>query len=303
VTKYAYFPGCSAHSTGISQTRSVEYVAPRLDIELEEIPDWNCCGTSAARLTDRYLALALPARSLALSEREIPGADVFAPCAGCFQSLKTTLKFSQENEENRATVERLIGMPYQAQADVLNVLDVFGSDEAKSALEDRLVKRFDGLKMACYYGCALVRPESICNPDDTDNPQTMEEIVKVVGGEPVDWPFKTECCGASNHITIPEAAKDMSRRIIEDAAANGADIIVTACPLCWMNLDMREDEINRRFDTEFDIPVYYLTEIIGAALGGTAAEIGIDRHFRPATRLLDHLVGPDAQTAGKEAAL
>lgn len=294
MTKYAYFPGCSAHSTGISQTISVDYIAPRLDIELTEIPDWSCCGTSAVKLTNMDMALALPARSLAISERELPGQDVFAPCAGCFQSLKTSAEFSKESDENLAKIKRMIDMPYEASVDVVNVLDVLNTDEAKEALKANMKYRLQGIKVACYYGCALVRPEKICDPDSVENPQVMENLVKIIGGDPIDWPFKVECCGASNHITIPEAGKKLSKNIIENAVDNGADIIVTACPLCWMNLDMREDEINKKFGTNFDIPVYYITELLGAALGGNATEIGLDRHFRPAEGLLTKLVDKDA---------
>lgn len=294
MTKYAYFPGCSADSTGISQTISLEYVAPKLDIELTEIPDWSCCGTSAVKLTNTNMALALPARSLAISEKEMPGTDVFAPCAGCFQSLKTSNEYARENDEHMAKIRRMIDMPFEASNDVLNVLDVLNTDEARAALVANMKYRFEGVKVACYYGCALVRPEKICNPDDVENPRVMEKLVELIGGTPVEWPFKTECCGASNHITIPDAAKKMSKNIIEDAVDNGADIIVTACPLCWMNLDMREDEVNKRFGTHFDIPVYYITELLGAALGGSASDIGIDRHFRPAEGLLQKLVDKDA---------
>lgn len=287
--RYAYFPGCSAESTGISYTMSVAYVADKLGIELREIPDWCCCGTSAARLTDADLALALPARSLALSEKMDPELDVVAPCAGCYSSLKASAHYAKQSEDNRRHVESLIGMSYAAQAEVLDVLDMLLAPETVQALEAAITRRFSGLKVACYYGCALVRPVGICRPDDAENPQSMDRLVALTGAEPVSWAFKTECCGASDHISYPEGAKQMVARIFQNAAENGADVIVTACPLCWMNLDMREDEVNRLNGTSYDIPVYYITELLGAALAGTPEELGTLKHFRPAGRLFDHL--------------
>lgn len=298
--KYAYFPGCSANSTGISYSMSVDYMCRKLGVGLEEIPDWNCCGTSAARITDRDMALALPARSLALSEKMDPELSVFAPCAGCYSSLKTSATYAKESDENRQRLEDIIEMPYEAQADVVNILDILADPEVLEAIKTNMVKRFEGLKVASYYGCALVRPEGMCQQDSTENPMVMDNVVELIGGTPVEWSYKTECCGASNHITYPEASKPMVERIFRNAAANGADIIVTACPLCWMNLDMREAEVNKLYNREYDIPVYYVSELIGAALGGSFKELGCDKHFRPAERLFDHLQDVPATDAAAQ---
>jgi len=295
--RYAYFPGCSANSTGISYTMSIAYVADRLGIELLEIPDWCCCGTSAARLTDADLALALPARSLALSEKMDPELDVVAPCSGCYSSLKASAHYARRSEKDRKHVEDLIGMPYQARSEVLDILDILLTPEATAALQVEMTRRFAGLKVACYYGCALVRPVGMCQPDDPENPQAMDRLVAATGAEPVQWAFKTECCGASNHISYPRGAKQMVARIFRDAVENGADVIVTACPLCWMNLDMREDEVNRLNGTSYDVPVYYITELIGAALGGTPEQLGTLKHFRPADRLFQALEDVEAPAA------
>ena len=288
--KYANFPGCSAETTGKSFTISTGYVADKIGFELVDIPDWNCCGTSAAALTSPELAVALPARSLAISERELPGLDVVAACAGCYRSLKTSLAYARESEENLAKVRELIDMPYEATANVISLLEAFSADDVREAIAAKVTRKLRCLKVACYYGCAMVRPVEVCDYDDEEDPQSMDEIMALVGAEPVDWAYKTECCGAAQQMVVPNEAKPMIERIFENAQANGADCIVTSCPLCMLNLDMREAEINRARvaagKEPFDIPCYYFTELIGLALGAQPAEVGIDIHFHPAERLL-----------------
>ncbi len=288
--KYANFPGCSAETTGKSFTVSTKYVSERIGFELVDIPDWNCCGTSAASLTSPELAIALPARSLAIAERELPGLDVVAACAGCFRSLKTSLAFARESDENLEHVRELIDMPYNAEANVVSLLEAFVSDDVRSSIAEHVTRELRCLKVACYYGCAMVRPAEVCDFDDVEDPRSMDELMELIGAEPVDWAFKTECCGAAQQMAIPKQARPMIERIFENAAANGADCIVTSCPLCMLNLDMREAEINRARIAEgkkpFDIPCYYFTELIGLSFGAEPAEVGIDIHFHPAEMLL-----------------
>ena len=288
--KYSYFPGCSANTTGKSFTVSTSYVAEKIGVELVEIPDWNCCGTSAAALTSPELAVALPARSLAISERELPGLDVVAPCAGCYRSLKTSVAFARESEDNRTLIKKIINAPYEAKADVLTLLEVFATDEAHEAIAAKVQRKLRCLKVACYYGCAMVRPADVCECDNVEDPMEMDDLMELIGAEPVDWAFKTECCGAAQQMTIPVQARPMIERIFQNAQANGADCIVTSCPLCMLNLDMREAEINKariaRGEEPFDIPCYYFTELIGIAFGADPDEVGIDIHFHPAKNLL-----------------
>ena len=288
--KYAYFPGCSANTTGKSFTQATNYVAERIGFELVEIPDWNCCGTSAAALTSPELEVALPARSLALSEQAFPELDVVASCAGCYRSLRTSLTYARESQENLDHLRELIALPYDARANVLTLLEAFADDDVRAAISERVTRKLRCLKVACYYGCAMVRPADVCAFDDEENPQSMDDLMRLVGAEPVEWAFKTECCGAAQQMVIPKQAKPMVERIFENAQANGADCIVTSCPLCMLNLDMREAEINRarvaRGEEPFDIPCYYFTELIGLAFGAEPDEVGIDLHFHPAKSLL-----------------
>ncbi len=284
--RFAYFPGCSADSTGISFTKSAEFVCKRIGIELVEIPDWCCCGTSAALVTDKNLAVALPARSLALAEKMDADLDVATGCAGCFNSLKSARHFAKQSEDNRAYVEDLIDMPYSASNDVFSFLEIMHRPENQELIKNNMVTTLHGLKVASYYGCALVRPSKVCEFDDTEDPRSMDELIELVGGEAIDWGYKVECCGGSHNISDPKAAKKLTERIYEDAMINGAEAIAVACPLCFLNLDMREKELNAIREAEgkslFNIPTYYFTELLGMTMGGSFKELGIDKHFWPA---------------------
>ncbi|MDR3052578.1 MAG: CoB--CoM heterodisulfide reductase iron-sulfur subunit B family protein [Coriobacteriales bacterium] len=287
--RYSYFPGCSADSTGISYTLSTAYVARKIELELVEIPDWCCCGISAAAVTDPELGIALSARSMALSERANPGLDVVAPCTGCFKSLKTAVSFARKSTSNHARVEELIEMPYAASAEAYSLLEVLSQPEVATVVKERICGSLQGLKVACYYGCAIVRPPAISQFDDPENPQSMDTLMQLAGAEPLSWAYKTECCGASHQISAPRSARVLIERILANAAANGAQAIVTACPLCTLNLDLREKEINRarqnRGEKPFNIPIYYFTELLGLVMGGSAKELGVNRHFWPVSAI------------------
>ncbi|MGI6032666.1 MAG: CoB--CoM heterodisulfide reductase iron-sulfur subunit B family protein [Coriobacteriales bacterium] len=281
--KYAYFPGCSAESTGIAYTESTRYIAQKIGLELLEIDDWCCCGTSAARMTDEDLSYALPARSLAMSEKQYPGLDVVAPCTGCYASLKRAAHWAREDEKNRSHVSDLIQMDYKAQSEVKSLLEIMVEPDMVQTVVDNLQQTLGGMKLACYYGCTQVRPVELCDFDSPENPTSMEGLLDAAGASCVDWAFKTECCGASNHVVSPKIARQAVERIFRNAQACGAEAIVTSCPLCWLNLDMREDQINREMGTDYHLPVYYFTELLAMAMGASPKEAGLEHHFVPAT--------------------
>jgi heterodisulfide reductase subunit B len=299
--EFAYFPGCTSCSTGLAYEMSTQYMARELGLTLREIPDWNCCGASAAHLINHDLGLALPARSLAIADDELPGLDVVAPCAACFARLKGTAQYVRQSEEHRAHIEQLIEREYHARANVFSLLQAMAeSDELKGAIQTRLVRRLDGLKLACYYGCVLVRPEETTEFDDTENPQSMDELMRLIGAEPIDWTFKTECCGASLQVTEPSAGKVMVERILRNARANGAEAIVTACPLCQLNVDMRQKAINQITGESYELPVYYFTELIALCLGATPKDIGITKHYFPAIEAAERAMQAAERKAAAE---
>lgn len=275
--KYAYYPGCSLHATAVEYNVSAKIVAKHLGVELWEIPEWNCCGASAAHNTDHLLALALPARNLAIAERE--GLDVAVPCAACFNRLKATQVAVRRSEEMRNTIKEIIGMDYQGQGEVRAFLDVMVNGVGLEKIQSLVTRPLTGLKVAAYYGCLLVRPPELTGLDDPEDPQIMDRLVEALGGTPVSWAFKTECCSASLATSRTDIGLLPIFRILKHAKASGADCIVVACPLCFLNLDMRQREINRRFQENFNLPIFYFTELMGIALGYPPKELGLPKHF------------------------
>lgn len=304
--EFAYFPGCTSCSTALAFEMSTQYMAKGIGLKLNEIPDWNCCGASAAHLINRDLGLALPARSLAISQDTFGDMPVMAPCAACYERLNLSAHFVRESEENRAHIESLIDREYRAEADVVSLLQAVAENEdIQEAIQANVKKSLNGLKVACYYGCVLIRPVEVTNFDDAENPQSMDEIMRSVGAETVDWSYKTECCGASLQVTEPSAGKVMVEKILRNAKEHGAEAIVTACPMCQLNVDMRQKEVNRIAGTDYDIPVYYFTELISMCLGATPQDVGIDKHYYPACEQAQQAVkapvAAPAETAGDKA--
>ena len=288
--RLASFPGCSATSTGLAYTESFNYVAERVGIEVVDIPDWNCCGASAGHLQSHDLGDALPARSLALAEEAYGDTPVLALCAGCYQNLRRALVHARESDERLAQINEIIERNWQASADVLNGIEPFLDEDVQASVKAQVQTPLNGLRVACYYGCALVRPRALSEFDDEEQPASMERVVELTGATTIDWHFKTECCGASHQVSVAKAAKPLIQNIFENAAANGAQAIATACPLCMLNLDMREAEVNKQRERAgkqpLDIPVYYFTELLAASFGGAPEDIGITRHFHPAVEAI-----------------
>lgn len=284
--RYSYFPGCSLDSTGITYKNSIEYIARKIGMDLREIPDWNCCGATSAHTKNEMLALALPARNLALAEKEGLGLDIAVPCASCYSRMKYTTYAARKDERVREEIEEVIEMPFKAEAEVLSFLEIFSQPEEMEACKRKMVRSLKGLKVACYYGCLTSRPKEVTQGEDPENPMQMDHIVALTGAEPVDWAFKTECCGASHQVDVPRQARPLLERIYQNAKANGAQAIITACPLCNLNLDMRENEVNKKMGKHYDLPIYQFTELLAVCMGASAKEIGLHKHFFPAFDLI-----------------
>jgi len=280
--KYAYYPGCSMDATAVTYKKSIEYVTKKIGLELVEISDWNCCGATSAHTKGHWLALALPARNLALAEKQGLINDIIIPCASCYSRMKHTVHAARESEEVRKKIEEIIGMPYRAMADVKSFLEIFNLPEVVDACKEKMVRSLKGLKVACYYGCLTSRPRDVVGMESTENPMMMDNIVALSGAEPIEWDFKTECCGASHQVDAPDASRPLIERIFRNAKLSGAKAIVTACPLCNLNLDMREGEINKNRGTAFDLPVYQFTQLLAVCMGASANEAGLHKHFYPA---------------------
>lgn len=284
---YAYYPGCSKETTGTTYRMSIDFVARKIGLELKEIPDWNCCGASSAHAKGKWQALALPARNLAIAEKRLPGLDICIPCAACYARMLYASRAIRESAETRRKIEDLIGVEVKASAEILTLMDVLSRPDAFAAVQGAIERKLTGLKVACYYGCLTTRPRAVTGAENIESPDAMERLVSLSGAECVDWDFKTECCGGSHQVDAPKQARPLVERIFRNAKANGAQAIITACPLCNLNLDMREEEINHTMGTAYDLPVYQFTELLAVAMGAGAKDVGLQKHFYPAFKRLD----------------
>jgi heterodisulfide reductase subunit B len=251
--KVSYYPGCSLEGTALDYAASIAGVAPLAGLELLEIDDWNCCGASAAHSIDRVLALALPARNLALAAAA--GLDVVVPCALCFNRLKAA--------------EKALGVS-KGEADgfkIWDLLDYFAQDRVLNALAEKVTRPLANLKAVGYYGCLVARPPAVTGKQDFENPQNLERLLATLGATALDWSYKTDCCGAGLTMPRPELIDTLAARLYERALKAGAECFVVSCQMCQANLDLSQERISRKTGKNYYLPVFYFTEFIGLALG------------------------------------
>ncbi len=274
--KIGLYPGCSMEGGAVEYRMSVLALAKAFDIELEVVEDWNCCGATAAHNLNKELSLSLPARIMALAEKG--GFDeVVVPCAACYNRLAVTRHELAKAPELKAKVASHLDLKYEGSVKILNVMQ-FIDKYIADKLEAKVVKPF-AYKLACYYGCLMVRPHAILQFDRVEDPQTMDVLVKRAGGDAIDWAFKTECCGAGMSVSRTDTVARLSGNIMKDAVDRGAEVMVVACPMCHSNLDMRRPEINSYLQRKIDIPVLYITQVLGLAIGLDGKAMGLNRHM------------------------
>ena len=268
---YLFYPGCSLEGTARDFHLSTMAVAKALGLELPELPGWICCGSTAAHQTDPLLALALPAKNLAAAN----GETVAVCCAACYSRLKAANHEIARDAKVRRQVADIIGADYDGRTPVRHLLEILARDIGPEKIAAEVKRPLTGLRAVCYYGCLLSRPPEVTNFDDAENPMLMDRVVAACGAEALDWPHKTECCGASYSITDVGIVESLTREILTMAKAVGADCIVTACPLCQLNLDMRQKDVEAKFGESYGLPVFYFTQVLGLALGLEPKSLGL----------------------------
>jgi heterodisulfide reductase subunit B2 len=271
---YSYYPGCSLHASASEYDLSTREVFASLGIGLEEIPDWICCGATPAHNVDELLSLSLSAKNLELAE-QVPG-DMAVACASCFSRLKFAQHILGESETKRKLVEKAIDAPVHLERKVKHLLEILVRDYGLDQLQTAVKKPLSGLTVACYYGCLLTRPTDVPNLDCTEAPTIMEKVIETVGAGTVSWTHRLECCGANFTLSRPPVVQQLSNAVLESAKAAGADCIVVACPLCHGNLDIRQKEIEDIYETSYGLPIFYLTQLVGIALGLPTERLGLD---------------------------
>lgn len=275
--RIGYYPGCSLRGSAIDFDISVRALADVLGDELVELDDWSCCGATAAHALSRDLGLALPARNLALAAHQ--GLErVLAPCAACFNRLLVTANTLAESAEERAHIEDVIEMPLSQTPAVWNLVQYLQAHGVEG-LAERVRRPLTGLRLGCYYGCLLLRPAGLIGFDDPEQPTSMETTLAALGAEPVDWPLRNECCGGGFTISKPEAVITLAGAVLENAVSCGAQAVVTACPMCHTNLDMRQRAIERALGRRLNLPIYYLSEVVAWSLGVPREALALEKHL------------------------
>jgi heterodisulfide reductase subunit B len=273
--KYAYYPGCSLHSTAVDYQQSIDSVFKKLTIELQEIEDWTCCGASAAHVSDVLLPLALPAKDLWKAEKM--GLEVVAPCAACYNRMRQANHKLRENAELRRKINQVLQAEYRAQVKVRHISDVVVNEYGLDAIAKLLEKDLKGMKVACYYGCLSARPQKIVAFDDPVYPSYLDRLIRTLGGESIEWPFKTECCGGSFSVSKKDVVLKLTHDLLEMAKNLGAEALVVDCPLCQFNLDFRQEEVEKQYGAHYALPVFYFTQLLGLSLGLQGGALGLKK--------------------------
>lgn len=276
--KYAYFPGCSLEKMALSYHQSALETTRAFDVELAELEDWNCCGATTYFHLDEILANSLVARNLAIAEKE--NLDLVAPCSACYKNAYFTNAYIKEDADLAEHINYALeadDLQLSGNLNVHHLIEVFVDDIGVKEIQKKVKNPLKDLKVAPYYGCQIVRPRK--NGENIENPQFFEELVTAIGAEAVDFAFKTRCCGGSLLLTNRQAALNMIKVLLQNAQDSGAEVIATACPLCQVNLECYQNQVNEEFGTDYSMPILYFTQLIGLALGTPTKKLGIGKEF------------------------
>ncbi len=300
--KYAFYPGCSSEHLASAYQDSWKLIADFFKIELSTIPDWNCCGATEYSSMDRLGAYALTARNLALVPEEC--GQVVASCSACYLNLKKTDKVMSEHPKVNRDVNSALaagGLSYApGKFQIRHILDVVINDIGLEVIKERVSSPLAGLRVAPYYGCMLVRPGG--GFDHPEYPVMMDRLLSALGAEVVDFSLKAYCCGGHMPHIKAMTGYEILRRILKDVDNKGADIIAVTCPVCQVNLDAYQEDVNKNFSTDFNIPVLFFTQLMGIAFGMSHESLGIGKELVSARAALSgHRKAPRVEASKMEA--
>jgi heterodisulfide reductase subunit B2 len=296
--KVGYFPGCSLHATAREYEESLSAVLSALDVKLEEVQDWACCGATSAHATNHTLSVALPARTLMQAEKQHLD-KLFAPCAACYNRLASAQYALANDKKTASKVQSILEHSFANSISILSIAQLLSGltdDIRKNAM-----KPLKDIKVACYYGCLLVRPPEICKFDDAEAPSSLENVVSATGATPVRWDMALECCGGGFSLSRTASVVRLSRAILQSARSAGAQALVVACPMCHSNLDFRQHAINRR-GNDSPIPILFISQLVGLSIGLKPNQLGLGRHFVNPRPFLDQINAIKLQPERREQA-
>lgn len=272
----SYYPGCSLHGTAREYSESIEAICHTLDVKLEELDDWNCCGSSSAHATSDKLAIELSARNLELADKA--GKDLVVPCAACYQRLKVADK---ELKSSGAA-----GGSYRGKFNIKHLADFLWDDVGEKLVGSKVKRPLTGLRPVCYYGCLTARPPAVTDAKNPEDPQALDNLMQSIGADVRNWSYKTDCCGGSLVLTRPDIARNLIQKLLDMAKEAGADCIVTGCPMCFSNLDNTQQKISQETGKDYCVPIFYVSELLGISFGSPAARKWLRRHITDSRPLL-----------------
>lgn len=276
--KYLYYPGCSLEGSAKEYDLSTRAFLKVMGVELEEIEDWTCCGASAAEAVSALLSMVLPARNLALAEKNSDLKEILVPCSACYLNLKKVEDKIRRDADLLETINSVLAeedLELKGGLQVRHLLDVVSTDIGAERLVALVKHNLAGLKVAPYYGCQCLRPYPVF--DDPEAPRSMEALITATGARLFDWEMGAKCCGASHMSTKPEVGLELVGAILH--AAQGADAIVTVCPMCQMNLEAFQKRIARRSGESLNMTILYLPQLLGLAVGLSTQQLRLDMNL------------------------
>ena len=280
MNKYLFYPGCSMESSAKAYMESLNTILEPLDLHFEEIEDWNCCGATEYLGINLIPAYSLIARNLALASRQKNGTrTVVAPCSACYLNLAKADYYMQERPSLGEKVNEALqagGLQYTpGTLDVRHLIDILVYDVGLEAIRSQVVRPLTGLRIAPYMGCMLPRPDYKHRWSDHEHPTELDDVLRALGADVIDYPLTTSCCGGHMTQIGPETAFELIRRLVADADERGAQMMATVCPMCQMNVDAYQNEMNHYFGTDYHMPILFFTQLMGLAFGREPKELGI----------------------------
>ena len=275
--EFGYYPGCALHGSSNDYDTSVHACLGALDVKLTELNDWICCGATAAHRLNQKLSVALPARNMSIAERDGLN-ELFAPCPMCSMELIKASKAMAGDDALRKDISEIVELGIEGKTEVVNLIQVL-QKVGVERIKENVKKPLEDIKAACYYGCLLTRPARVLEFGDAERPRSMETIVEALGGTTVKWNYATECCGAGLTMASEDTVLELSDKILSNAAAHGANCMVVACPMCHVNLDMKQADIERKYNRTHNMVIYYLSDLVGMAMGLDEKALAVDKHF------------------------
>ena len=283
--KYALFPGCLMPTEQYAYELSIRQTLPIVDVELIDLEGFSCCG-EPMKSVNHYLSLYLSTRNLAIAEKH--HLDLFVPCAMCHLALSECQHVLEKNSTMKERINSQLAaedLRYTEKRQVIHTVDLLYNQVGIEKIKEHVKKPLNGLKIAAHYGCHLIRPSEIGRPDDSENPQKIEEILKAIGAEPISYPQKLDCCGAPLLANLPESALTKTGQKLQAIQEQGIQGMVDVCPWCHKMFDSRQTKAGETVAAKLDVPVLYLTQLLGIAFGLPAEKLGLELNLSPIEKL------------------